>query len=133
MGMLIDGTWREGDNAHLMRETAKDGAFQRSESQFRNWVTADGSPGPTGEGGYAAEPGRYHLYLAHTCPWAHRALIFRTLKKLDNAISVSLAQPGRHAGGWTSAYAHNQILLVQAGDRVRRGHRDAADDEWVGP
>jgi len=101
MGMLIDGTWREGDNADLTREIAKDGAFQRSESQFRNWVTADGSPGPTGEGGYAAEPGRYHLYLAHTCPWAHRTLIFRTIKKLDNAITVSLALPGRNPQGWS--------------------------------
>lgn len=101
MGMLIDGAWREGDGAALTREMAKDGNFQRTESQFRNWVTADGSPGPTGEGGYEAEPGRYHLYLAHTCPWAHRTLIFRTLKKLDNAVSVSLALPGRHPEGWS--------------------------------
>ncbi|MBT3400329.1 MAG: glutathione S-transferase family protein [Rhodospirillaceae bacterium] len=99
MGMLLDGTWL--DNDATAREVAKDGKFQRSESQFRSWVTADGSAGPTGEAGFAAEPGRYHLYLAHTCPWAHRALIFRTIKGLDSAITVSLAQPGRHEQGWT--------------------------------
>jgi putative glutathione S-transferase len=99
MGMLIDGVWQ--DNDATAREVAKDGKFQRSESQFRNWVTTDGSAGPTGEPGFAAELDRYHLYLAHTCPWAHRALIFRTIKGLDSAISVSLAQPGRNAQGWT--------------------------------
>jgi putative glutathione S-transferase len=99
MGMLLDGTWL--DNDATAREVAKDGKFQRSESQFRSWVTADGGAGPTGQSGFAAEPGRYHLYLAHTCPWAHRALIFRTIKGLDSAITVSLAQPGRHEQGWT--------------------------------
>ena len=99
MGMLIDGTWH--DNDATAREVANDGKFQRSESQFRNWVTADGSAGPTGKGGFKAEPGRYHLYLAHTCPWAHRTLIFRAIKGLDSAITVSLAQPGRHPQGWT--------------------------------
>jgi len=99
MGMLIDGVWH--DNDATAREVAKDGKFQRSESQFRSWVTTDGSAGPTGEAGFAAELDRYHLYLAHTCPWAHRALIFRTIKGLDRAISVSLAQPGRNAQGWT--------------------------------
>ncbi|MBS28692.1 MAG: glutathione-dependent reductase [Alphaproteobacteria bacterium] len=103
MGMLVDGSWIENDAT--AREVAKDGKFERKESQFRSWVTADGSAGPSGEGGFQAEPGRYHLYLAHTCPWAHRALIFRTIKGLDSAISVSLAQPGRHDQGWT--YADN--------------------------
>ena len=103
MGMLIDGTWH--DNDATAREVAKDGKFQRSESQFRNWVTVDGSAGPTGEGGFKAELGRYHLYLAHTCPWAHRALVFRAIKGLDSAITVSLAQPGRHPQGWT--YVNN--------------------------
>mgnify|MGYP003573285069 FL=1 len=56
------------------------GEFVRSESSFRSWVTEDGSAGPTGEGNFAAEPGRYHLYVSYACPWAHRTLIFRTLK-----------------------------------------------------
>ena len=101
MGMLLDGKWI--DNDATASEVAKDGKFNRSESQFRSWVTADGSAGPTGEAGFAAEPGRYHLYLAHTCPWAHRALILRTIKGLDSAITVSMAQPGRHSQGWTFA------------------------------
>ena len=101
MGMLVDGAWI--DNDATAREVATDGKFQRTESQFRSWVTADGCPGPTGDGGFLAEPGRYHLYLAYTCPWAHRALIFRAIKGLDSAITVSMAQPGRHEQGWTFA------------------------------
>ena len=70
------------------------------DTQFRNWVTADGSPGPTGEGGFKAEPGRYHLYVSLACPWAHRTLIFRKLKKLTDAISVSVVEPHMLADGW---------------------------------
>ena len=69
------------------------GEFIRSESSFRNWVTKDGSAGPSGEGGFAAEPGRYHLYVSHACPWAHRTLIFRALKGLEDVISVSVVHP----------------------------------------
>jgi putative glutathione S-transferase len=76
------------------------GEFIRSESGFRNWVTKDGSAGPSGEGGYAAEPGRYHLYISHACPWAHRTLIFRTLKGLENVISVSVVHPLMPAESW---------------------------------
>ena len=64
--------------------------FVRQESQFRSWVTSDGAPGPSGEGGFAAQPGRYHLYVSHACPWAHRTLIYRTLKCLDAIIGVSV-------------------------------------------
>ena len=98
MEMLLDGTWL--DNDATAREVAKDGKFQRSESQFRSWVTADGSAGPTGEAGFAAEPGRYHLYLAHTCPWAHRALIMRELKGLQKMIGVSVVNPLMLENGW---------------------------------
>ena len=66
------------------------GEFIRSESSFRNWVMVDGRPGPSGEGGFQAGPGRYHLYVSLACPWAHRTLIFRTLKGLERAISVSV-------------------------------------------
>lgn len=99
MGMLIDGVWHEEDTRQ--REMAADGSFKRTESVFRNWVTADGSAGPSGTDGYKAEPDRYHLYVAHTCPWAHRALLFRTLKGLDGIVSVSYALPGRNPQGWT--------------------------------
>lgn len=89
MGQLIDGKWSD-----KWYDTSKTGGkFVRSTSGFRNWVTADGSPGPTGEGGFAAEAGRYHLYVSLACPWAHRTLVFRKLKDLEPLISVSVVSP----------------------------------------
>lgn len=89
MGQLVDGNW-----SSAWYDTEKTGGkFQRDKSRFRNWVTADGQPGPTGEGGFAAESGRYHLYVSYACPWAHRTLIFRELKGLENHISVSAVSP----------------------------------------
>jgi glutathionyl-hydroquinone reductase len=86
MGMLIDGEWRD-----VWYDTsATGGRFVRQDSAFRNWVTADGAPGPTGEGGFPAERGRYHLYVSLTCPWAHRTLIMRRLKELEDAVSLSV-------------------------------------------
>lgn len=76
------------------------GEFIRAVSSFRNWVTKDGSPGPGGEGGFAAEPNRYHLYVSYACPWAHRTLIFRALKGLENFISVSIVHPLMPAQSW---------------------------------
>jgi glutathionyl-hydroquinone reductase len=92
MGVVIDGKWRDEE---LPQETAANGAFQRADSSFRDRVTADGSSG------FKAEAGRYHLYVAHGCPWAHRTLIYRALKKLDSAISVAYAIPGLKTQGWT--------------------------------
>ena len=92
MGVLIDGVWTDGT---LPEETGKTGEFKRKDSSFRNWITADGSSG------FKAEAGRYHLYVAHACPWAHRTLIYRALKKLDDAITVSYSVPGIRAQGWT--------------------------------
>jgi glutathionyl-hydroquinone reductase len=69
------------------------GEFIRWESRFRNWITADGSPGPSGEGGFPAQPGRYHLYVSHACPWAHRTMIYRHLKGLEDIIDVSVVHP----------------------------------------
>ncbi len=76
------------------------GEFIRTDSSFRNWVTKDGSAGPSGEGGFTAEPGRYHLYVSHACPWAHRTLIFRALKGLEDVISVSVVHPLMPAESW---------------------------------
>jgi glutathionyl-hydroquinone reductase len=79
----------------------KDGHFVRPTTQFRNWVTRDGNPGPSGEGGFAAESGRYHLYVSLACPWAHRTIIFRKLKALENVISLSVVSPNMGREGWT--------------------------------
>ena len=76
------------------------GEFIRSESSFRNWVTKDGTAGSSGEAGFAAEPGRYHLYVSYACPWAHRTLIFRALKGLEDVISVSVVHPLMPAESW---------------------------------
>ena len=81
----------------------KNGEFVRAESSFRNWVTADGSPGPSGSGDYKAQSGRYHLYVSYACPWAHRTLIFRQLKGLTEHISVSVVHPLMLQGGWRFA------------------------------
>lgn len=97
MGQLVDGTWKQG----WYDTDAHGGAFEREAATFRNWITADGSPGPSGEGGFPAESGRYHLYVCYACPWAHRALIFRALKGLEDHISVSAVHPHMLEEGWT--------------------------------
>jgi putative glutathione S-transferase len=97
MGLLVDGVWQ--DKWYDTSETG--GAFKRSESQFRNWITPDGSAGPAGSDGFAAESGRYHLYVSYACPWAHRTLIFRQLKDLSDHISVSAVHPHMLGDGWT--------------------------------
>ena len=87
MGLLVDGVWKDA-----WYDTEEHGGrFVRSKAQFRNWVTPDGAPGPDGQGGFKAEPNRYHLYVSYACPWAHRTLVFRTLKGLDEMIGVSLS------------------------------------------
>lgn len=99
MGMLVDGVWRDDDEALV----DDDGRLQRPSSVFRNWVTADGAPGPTGDGGFRAEPGRYHLYIARACPWAHRAALFRELKGLQDMIGLSVTHWLMAEDGWTFA------------------------------
>lgn len=97
MGMLVDGKWHD-----VWYDTdATKGRFVRSESQFRNWVTRDGSPGPTGRGGFRAEPGRYHLYVSFACPWAHRILIYRKLKGLEDLLPLSAVNLFMGSEGWT--------------------------------
>jgi putative glutathione S-transferase len=97
MGLLQNGKWV--DQWYNTEEGG--GEFVRKAPQFRNWITPDGSPGPTGEGGFQAEPGRYHLYVSLACPWAHRTLIIRTLKGLDALISVSVVHWYMAKNGWT--------------------------------
>ena len=97
MGLLVDGKWQD-----KWYDTAKSGGrFVRQDARFRNWVTADGAAGPSGDGGFQAEPGRYHLYVSFACPWAHRTLIFRRLKKLEEMIPVSVVHHFMGSDGWT--------------------------------
>ncbi|CTQ33774.1 glutathione S-transferase family protein [Jannaschia rubra] len=99
MGQLIDGVWHDD-----WYDTEKSGGrFVRSTAGFRNWITRDGSAGPTGDGGFPAEAGRYHLYVSLACPWAHRTLIFRSLKGLDSLVGVSVVHPDMLSDGWTFA------------------------------
>ncbi|MEL7090937.1 MAG: glutathione S-transferase family protein [Pseudomonadota bacterium] len=97
MGLLVDGTWQ--DKWYDTKSTG--GAFKRAEAKFRNWITADGSAGPSGTDGFAAASGRYHLYVSYACPWAHRTLIFRALKGLTDHITVSAVHPDMLGDGWT--------------------------------
>ncbi|MGF6455944.1 glutathione S-transferase family protein [Pseudomonas frederiksbergensis] len=100
MGLLVEGRWQD------QWYESKDGTFQREQAQRRNWLTADGKPGPTGIGGFAAEAGRYHLYVSLACPWAHRTLILRKLKGLESLIDVSVVSFLMLENGWTFDKAH---------------------------
>lgn len=97
MGLLVEGQWQ--NRSRDTRSTK--GRFVRRDAQFRNWVTPDGSPGPTGDGGFEAEPGRYHLYVSYACPWAHRTLIYRVLKGLEDMITISVVHWLHGESGWT--------------------------------
>ena len=99
MGLLVDGKWQD----KWYDTDASDGRFQREESGFRSWITADGSAGPSGAAGFKAEPNRYHLYVSLACPWAHRTMIYRKLKGLEDMISVSVVHPFMGENGWTFA------------------------------
>ncbi|TGY89908.1 glutathione S-transferase family protein [Marinicauda algicola] len=96
MGRLVDGVWK--DEWYDTESTG--GKFERPETRFRNWITPDGAPGPSGEGGFEAEPGRYHLYVSLACPWAHRTLIFRRLKGLEEMIPLSVVHWRMKENGW---------------------------------
>ena len=107
MGMLVEGRWSDADP---IQEIGKDGDFRRVGSVYREFITADGSSG------FRAERGRYHLYVAHGCPWAHRTVIYRSLKKLKDLITIAYAIPGLSPEGWT--YEDNPAFPDCAPDRV---------------
>src|SRR5215831_9755979 len=96
MGLLVDGVWRDEQPG----ERTPDGRFMRPTTRFRNWVTQDGRAGPTGQGGFAAARDRYHLYVALPCPWAHRTVIMRMLKRLEDTVSMSVLEPLYGPHGW---------------------------------
>lgn len=113
MGLLQNGEWVD----QWYDTKSSGGRFVRKQPHFRNWVTADGSAGPNGDAGFKAEPGRYHLYVSLACPWAHRTLIFRSLKGLEDMISVSVVHWYMADKGWT----------FQAGDGVVADSENNAD------
>jgi putative glutathione S-transferase len=100
MGVMIEGVWHAEEPPS---GSADDGKYRRSASIFRNWITPDGAPGESGEGGFKAVPGRYHLYVAAACPWAHRTMIVRGLKGLEDIISLDMVLPRRSGEGWVFA------------------------------
>ena len=128
MGLLVKGQWLD----QWYDTDSTDGRFARSESQFRNWVTADGSAGPSGKGGFKAEAGRYHLYVSLACPWAHRTLIFRKLKGLESMISVSVVNPLMREHGWT--FEAGEGVVADPVFQARYMHQiyTAADPEYTG-
>jgi len=128
MGLLIDGVWH--DQWYDTESTG--GRFVRQASQFRNWVTADGSPGVAGSGGFKAEPGRYHLYVSYACPWAHRTLIFRALKGLESMISLSVVNWYMGEQGWTFEPAEGVISDSINGAKYLHEVYTKADSNYTG-
>ena len=127
MGLLIEGRWHD-----QWYDTAADGRFKRENAQRRHWVTADGSPGPSGEGNFKAEAGRYHLYVSLACPWAHRTLILRQLKGLDRLIDVSVVSwlMGEH--GWTFDPDHGSTGDALDGFEYLHQRYSADDAQYSG-
>ncbi len=125
MGLLINGEWQD-----QWYDTSKTGgAFVRNEAQYRNWVTVDGSAGPSGVAGFKAESGRYHLYVSLACPWAHRTLILRKLKQLQSHISVSMVDPHMLEQGWAFTGNFNSSLDDLNGhDFLHQLYRHAKSD-----
>jgi putative glutathione S-transferase len=109
MGVLIDGVWQEQEGEAKPDPTRASGRYERAQTAFRNWVTPDGRPGPTGSDGFSAAAGRYHLYVSLACPWAHRALIMRALKGLEQIVSVSVTHWLMAEQGWTFSQGEGVI------------------------
>jgi putative glutathione S-transferase len=123
MGQLVEGKWQ--DRWYDTKSTG--GKFVRGGAQFRNWVTADGAPGPSGDGGFAAEKGRYHLYVSYACPWAHRTLIIRRLKGLEEYVSLSVVHYLLGDEGWTFAEGPGVIPdAVHSAQRLHEVYTSAA-------
>jgi putative glutathione S-transferase len=127
MGLLINGVWQEQEPA-----PTKDGQFERRDSAFRNWITPDGRPGPTGQDGFRAMAGRYHLYVSLACPWAHRTLIIRALKGLEEVIPVSVTHWLMAEHGWTFAAGEGVIPDPLYTSRYLYELYARADDEYSG-
>ena len=127
MGLMINGTWQEHEP-----ERAKDGQFERGTTSFRNWITSDGRPGPTGQDGFRAVAGRYHLYVSLACPWAHRVLIMRSLKGLETIIPVSVTHWLMGDQGWTFAPGEGVIPDPLYSSRYLHELYSRADEAYSG-
>ncbi len=128
MGLLVDGKWQDA-----WYDTKKTGGkFVRQESQFRNWITPDGKAGPSGGDGFAAEAGRYHLYVSLACPWAHRTLIFRALKDLEDVISFSIVDHFMGSEGWTFSEVDGATLDTVNGASKLHEVYTRADPDYTG-
>ena len=128
MGLLVDGQWRDS----WYDTEATGGRFVRKGATFRSWVTADGRPGPSGDGGFAAEAGRYHLYVSLACPWAHRTMILRALKGMEEMISVSVVHWLMLGEGWTFDAAPGVIPDPLHSARLMHQIYTAADSTYTG-
>ncbi|WMS42912.1 glutathione S-transferase family protein [Acuticoccus sp. MNP-M23] len=128
MGYLMDGKWNTG-SPNFANDS---GEFDRKESSFRNFVTADGSPGPSGEGGFKAEAGRYHLYVALACPWAHRTLILRRRKGLEDKIGLSIVHWFMGDDGWSFDQTDGTIPDTVNGADFMRDVYLKADPSYTG-
>jgi putative glutathione S-transferase len=128
MGLLVDGEWLD----EWYDTKSAGGRFVRRESSFRNWVTPNGAAGPTGAGGFTAEPGRYHLYVSLACPWAHRTLILRVLKGLENMVSLSVVNWRMAENGWTFDAAPGVIPDLLFGSRYLYEVYLKADPAYTG-
>jgi glutathionyl-hydroquinone reductase len=126
MGLLVNGAWQEDISR------TKEGRFIRPASAFRSFVTPDGSPGPSGQDGFAAEPGRYHLDVSLACPWAHRTLIFRALKKLEPVISASITEPLYGKTGWEFGTARGGTQDTENGKATLAEIYLLADQHYTG-
>ena len=128
MGLLVDGQW----HTDWYDTKSTGGKFVRKDSVFRNWVTADGSAGPTGEGGFIAEASRYHLYVSLACPWAHRTLIFRKLKGLESMVTVSAVNTFMRDEGWT--FQPGESVIPDTVNNKQRLHEiyTLADPDYTG-
>lgn len=130
MGLLVDGVWQEQELASARTSAA--GQFERGESAFRNWVTPTGRPGPTGHDGFGASAGRYHLYVSLACPWAHRTLIMRALKGLEQMVSVSVTHWLMGEQGWTFAAGEGVVPDPLFNSRFLHELYTRADPNYTG-
>jgi putative glutathione S-transferase len=128
MGVLVEGTW-QSKNASW---TDSEGHMRRPSSKFRHWVTPDGEPGPTGDGGFQAEPGRYHLYVSHACPWSHRTTILRELKGLQELVGLSVTHWLMGEDGWTFEEAPGVIPDPVSGARYMWQIYSCSDPTYSG-